>query len=702
MPVTFQVVGNLADFGNDPRAGVKVRATASPGVKVGDVAVHSNEPETVVTDAAGAFTLELVSLPGVWYTIRTPYSNAINTVRLAGYTPDVEDPTTGTEFPALTVINLRTVMDEDPTPGYEAINVSPTLAADGGAPDAAPLPIALRRGTTAQWATANPVLSAGEPGVDLTTGEQRIGNGTDPWSDLPSTGGGGVAVNALHHGVTADGVTNDAPAWNALLLALEGTGATITWSGTSMLDAPIAWKKGVSLIGQGWGQSVLATRGSTYFAAIEGFSPYATTASPFEDLLFKDFEVDGSGLTGTAANIGGKAIFMQFLRRCQFVNLYLHDTVGTALGTDFMPDCLIHGVLVVNGGRNWTGVEGGHAGIGIGTGAWPEENVTISDCHTVDCGHWGIFVEKQNEQPYHSRGAKIIGCSVTGTRGSGLADIGCVDTLIQGCSSTGNGALNNVDWRAGVSILTGSVGTRVKDCTISDNVGDGIAIRNDTGDGITVSGNKVVRNGRRGIVLSAAAATLKGITLRDNECAENQFDGINIGTTTGALPALVVSANRCYNNGKAGTAGADRGINIGATVDGGVINDNRCYDTATTKTQQYGLALPSGTFTNTVMVGNNLAGNNTAGMVTAGATLTSLTRRGNVGAASEANGTATIANGQSTVTVIHGLTAAPSTAVVTPRLNEALWVTTLGASGFIVNRVGTTGALDFSWFAAVA
>ena len=57
MPVTFQVVGNLADFGNDPREGVEVRATATPGVKVGDVAVHSNEPETVVTDETGAFTL---------------------------------------------------------------------------------------------------------------------------------------------------------------------------------------------------------------------------------------------------------------------------------------------------------------------------------------------------------------------------------------------------------------------------------------------------------------------------------------------------------------------------------------------------------------------------------------------------------------------------------------------------------------------
>lgn len=121
MPVTFQVVGNLADFGNDVRADVMVRATATPGVKVGDVAVHSNEPETVVTDAAGAFTLELVSLPGVWYRIQTPYANAINTVHLAGYVPDVGDPTTGTVFPALTVINLKDVVSEDPTPGYEAV-----------------------------------------------------------------------------------------------------------------------------------------------------------------------------------------------------------------------------------------------------------------------------------------------------------------------------------------------------------------------------------------------------------------------------------------------------------------------------------------------------------------------------------------------------------------------------------------------------
>ncbi|KRB74139.1 hypothetical protein ASE01_19350 [Nocardioides sp. Root190] len=45
--------------------------------------------------------------------------------------------------------------------------------------------IRLRRGTTAQWQAANPVLLQGEPGVDTTTGALRIGNGTSRWLNLP-------------------------------------------------------------------------------------------------------------------------------------------------------------------------------------------------------------------------------------------------------------------------------------------------------------------------------------------------------------------------------------------------------------------------------------------------------------------------------------------------------------------------------------
>jgi len=56
--------------------------------------------------------------------------------------------------------------------------------------------IKMRRGTTEEWATENPILSPGEPGVDLETGEYRIGNGLVPWADLPSASGAAVAAEA--------------------------------------------------------------------------------------------------------------------------------------------------------------------------------------------------------------------------------------------------------------------------------------------------------------------------------------------------------------------------------------------------------------------------------------------------------------------------------------------------------------------------
>lgn len=42
-----------------------------------------------------------------------------------------------------------------------------------------------RRGPAAEWATKNPILAAGEKGVDLDTGWFKLGNGVTPWNDLP-------------------------------------------------------------------------------------------------------------------------------------------------------------------------------------------------------------------------------------------------------------------------------------------------------------------------------------------------------------------------------------------------------------------------------------------------------------------------------------------------------------------------------------
>ena len=44
--------------------------------------------------------------------------------------------------------------------------------------------IQVRRDTAANWAATNPVLAAGEPGMEVDTGVVKYGNGTDTWNDL--------------------------------------------------------------------------------------------------------------------------------------------------------------------------------------------------------------------------------------------------------------------------------------------------------------------------------------------------------------------------------------------------------------------------------------------------------------------------------------------------------------------------------------
>jgi len=57
----------------------------------------------------------------------------------------------------------------------------------GGTPAEPIYIIKIRGGTSAEWTAENPVLALGERGQDVDTGEERIGNGVDPWSLLPSS-----------------------------------------------------------------------------------------------------------------------------------------------------------------------------------------------------------------------------------------------------------------------------------------------------------------------------------------------------------------------------------------------------------------------------------------------------------------------------------------------------------------------------------
>lgn len=62
--------------------------------------------------------------------------------------------------------------------------------------------IKLRRDTAANWTSNNPILAAGEPGLETDTGKIKYGDGVTAWADLPHAGGdtltddGSVVVTA--------------------------------------------------------------------------------------------------------------------------------------------------------------------------------------------------------------------------------------------------------------------------------------------------------------------------------------------------------------------------------------------------------------------------------------------------------------------------------------------------------------------------
>lgn len=71
--------------------------------------------------------------------------------------------------------------------------------------------VQFRRDTTSNWSSANPVLAAGELGLDTTTGRFKLGNGSTAWNSLASYGFVGRG-NTASGWVTANSVLDLAEA----------------------------------------------------------------------------------------------------------------------------------------------------------------------------------------------------------------------------------------------------------------------------------------------------------------------------------------------------------------------------------------------------------------------------------------------------------------------------------------------------------
>jgi hypothetical protein len=86
--------------------------------------------------------------------------------------------------------------------------------------------IQVRRGTAAQWTSANPTLSAGEWGLETDTLKTKIGNGATAWTSLAYQGAGTVTSITAGTGLSGGTITSTGT------IAIDSTVATLTGTQT--------------------------------------------------------------------------------------------------------------------------------------------------------------------------------------------------------------------------------------------------------------------------------------------------------------------------------------------------------------------------------------------------------------------------------------------------------------------------------------
>lgn len=227
----------------------------------------------------------------------------------------------------------------------------------------------------------------------------------------------------------------------------------------------------------------------------------------------------------------------------------------------------------------------------------------------------------------------------------------------------------------------------------------------------------------------------RNITTSNNQCNNNTQDGIDfndvlgcksIGDTTnenGQKGFLFWGSRNCeaigltsVNNAKDGTNANDAGVNIQTnTTTGGVPSNcrvrlGRMTDTQGTKTQNYGIRITNGT--GHVIEDNDVSGNKTAGINDASGTASQNPKRRNRGYKTEANFSATILAGQTSVAIGSATTGLVGTGVNIQQLGFAVlgdigsgnrtWVSAIGTQGFTLNIATALGGdMTFNCWARV-
>lgn len=468
-----------------------------------------------------------------------------------------------------------------------------------------------------------------------------------------------VAFNAKSYGAIGNGTADDTAAIQAAIDAAAVSGGRVYLpAGRYKLTTALVPKAKVAIYGAGPGKSVLLPTGE--ICAIRGFGGYG---APIYDMAFEDFEIDGANqsLAGAYSSSTVKGIYIEWMKRVIFRNLYIHHTGATGLGVDFIQEGLIENVVVTNCGRLNDGTQPGGSGIGVGLGGLDvnQENLVIAHCHARDNKRFGIFVESQDPAS-NCVGNTIIACWASGNQ-IGIGESGGLGTRIVACHTYQNSV-------AGISIDCGTYAngkpgtdTTIALCEVYNNTTWGIRVEETNSRdvlGLRITGNNIHSNPSGGIKLNPKenSPTFNRVKVDNNDIHNNGGNGIHCKYAFGSGPvykSLTITGNRIWNNGTSG--GSERfGIALYCNITDGLISNNECWDDQASKTQQEGIHAPSGwTYTNLDIIGNNLRRNSLAAINLAG-TLSAVRVIDNAG--HNPQGIATVTVGGSPFTYTAGTT----------------------------------------------
>lgn len=115
--------------------------------------------------------------------------------------------------------------------------------------------IRMRRGVSSTWAARNPVLAAGEPGLETDTGRFKVGDGATAWSQLPFfidksliddliedaalEGPPGPEGDSAYEVAVANGFVGNEAAWLTSLVGPSGTNGLDGMDGSDGNDGDI-------------------------------------------------------------------------------------------------------------------------------------------------------------------------------------------------------------------------------------------------------------------------------------------------------------------------------------------------------------------------------------------------------------------------------------------------------------------------------